>query len=100
MTPISTIITPLLCAQIDRFQLVRTIKLKVGLHSKKIRAKKSIFCRFFFLGALTLPPQNTDTNMKEKNHRSSFYMKQKRYVMRPLIFACFFPTHDIEETKR
>jgi len=45
---------------------VRTIKLKVGLHSKKNPAKKCNFLVVFFLGASTLPPQNTDTNMKEK----------------------------------
>jgi len=77
---------------------VRTIKLKVGLHSKQNRPKKLNFLSFLFLGASTLPPQNTDTNMKKKS--SEFFLYETETICDAAPHFClFFSTHDIE-TKR
>jgi len=73
---------------------VRTIKLKVGLHSKKKLSKKIHFLSVFFLGASTLPPQNTDTNMKEKKS-SEFFLYETETICDAAPHFCLFFPHTI-----
>jgi len=60
---------------------------------KKSGEKICNFLVVFFLGASTLPPQNTDTNMKKKS--SEFFLYETETICDAAPHFCLFFSHTI-----
>jgi len=78
---------------------VRTIKLKVGLHSKKKWPKNSFFVGFF-PGCLSFTPTKYRYQHERKKSSEFFLYETETICDAAPHFCLFFPPHDIEETKR